>query len=71
MSVATEEAARWTDYTYQVIQFIRESDVSFQAIHNYFPYLKNTDCSLLMHEEDGEEEETIIAEPDGWSSIPP
>jgi len=68
--VATEESARWTDYTYQVIQFIKESnsEVSFEVINNYFPYLKHTDCSLLMTIDAEEDESEVMIEPDGWAT---
>jgi hypothetical protein len=55
ISVGVAEAAKWTDYTYQTMQFIRERsnrDVSFQDINKHFPYLKANDCSLIDNTEE-------------------
>lgn len=55
VSVALAEAEKWTDYTYQAIQYIQRksnNEVSLQNINRTFPYLKNADCSLIMEEED-------------------
>jgi hypothetical protein len=65
LCVATEEVTRWTDYTYQVMQFICEKskqEVSFDDIHKCFPYLgTRTDNHLPKDDED------YLNEPDSWS----
>ena len=60
MAVGVAEAAKWTDYTYQVMQFIQQTsnnEVSFQHINDAFPYLKGADCSLIEQEEDDKYDE--------------
>ena len=49
------EAEKWTDMTYQLMQFIKErsnQQVSFKQIKQTFPYLNNVDQSLVLEEED-------------------
>jgi uncharacterized lipoprotein YehR (DUF1307 family) len=46
INVGLAEAQKWTDYTYQGMQYIKQksnNEVSFSNINRTFPYLKDTE----------------------------
>eukprot|EP00347_Sterkiella_histriomuscorum_P012366 403368862 len=49
------EAQKWTDYTYQAVQFIQQisqNEVSYNDVQKTFPFLRNIDCSVIMDREE-------------------
>ena len=48
------EAEKWTDMTYQLMQFIQQrsnQQITFRQINQTFPYLKNVDESLVVEQQ--------------------